>query len=367
MAFQDVKSTLYNTGLKVPVQNFIAGLGGEDIPIDDLYAMGKKTLAAKTTRPTNPVHYIEHKFPGMPAPQQSDSSTCMHPGSDGCAGCGASIIVRTLLNTLGEKTIVVNPPNCSGVNYGQVVKTPWVLANFAAGAAFQTGVYRALKARGKEKQVYTTSYAGDGGTYDIGLQAISGAAERGESIIWLCYDNEAYMNTGIQRSGSTPQFAATSTTPVGSVWKGKPQRRKNMLMIMAAHRIPYIATASLAYIPDFKRKIERAAEITRNGEGMAYLQVHQPCTTGWYFDPAKTVEIGKLAVQTGAWPIAEIDHGEFKLNVKPRELKPVKEYLEPQRRFRHVDNELLEIIQGHIQDDWDSYLKLDEAGKLPWY
>ena len=159
---------------------------------------------------------------------------------------------------MGEKTIVVNPPNCSGVNYGQSVKTPWVLANFAAGAAFQTGVYRALKAKGKEKQVYTTSYAGDGGTYDIGLQAISGAAERGESIIWLCYDNEAYMNTGIQRSGSTPQFAATSTTPVGSVWKGKPQRRKNMLMIMAAHRIPYIATASLAYIPDLKRKIEKA-------------------------------------------------------------------------------------------------------------
>ncbi len=367
MAFQDVKSTLYNTDIKVPVQNFIAGLGGEDIPIDDLYVMGKKTISGKTVRPANPVHYVEHKFPGMPAPQQSDSTTCMHPGSDGCAGCGASIIVRTLLNTLGEKTIVVNPPNCSGVNYGQSVKTPWVLANFAAGAAFQTGVFRALKAKGKEKQVYTTSYAGDGGTYDIGLQAISGAAERGESIIWLCYDNEAYMNTGIQRSGSTPQFAATSTTPVGSVWKGKPQRRKNMLMIMAAHRIPYIATASLAYIPDLKRKIEKAAEVTRNGEGMAYLQVHQPCTTGWYFDPAKTVEIGRLAVQTGAWPIAEIDHGEFKLNIKPRELKPVKEYLEPQRRFRHIDDELLEIIQGHIQDDWDSYLTLDTQGKLPWY
>jgi pyruvate ferredoxin oxidoreductase beta subunit len=367
MAFQDIKSTLYNTDIKIPVQNFIAGLGGEDIPIDDLYVMGKKVIANKGKILKNPVHYVEHKFQTGAPPVKSDDGTCMHPGSDGCAGCGASIIVRTLLNTLGEKTIVVNPPNCSGVNYGSVVKTPWVLANFASAAAFQTGVYRALKAKGKEKQIYTTSYAGDGGTYDIGLQAISGAAERGESIIWLCYDNEAYMNTGIQRSGSTPQFAATSTTPVGSVWKGKPQRRKNMLMIMAAHRIPYIATASLAYISDLKRKIERAAEVTRNGEGMAYLQVHQPCTTGWYFDPAKTVEIGRLAVQTGAWPIAEIDHGEFKLNVKPRELKPVKEYLEPQRRFRHVDEELLEIIQGHITDDWDSYLTLDAAGKLPWY
>ncbi|MCW4049079.1 MAG: thiamine pyrophosphate-dependent enzyme [Candidatus Bathyarchaeota archaeon] len=291
----------------------------------------------------------------------------MHPGSDGCAGCGASIIARTLLDTLGENTVVINPPNCSGVNYGGVVKVPWVLGNFAAGAAYMTGVYRALRKKGKADKVYVTSYAGDGGTVDIGLQSISGAAERGESIIWLCYDNEAYMNTGIQRSGSTPLFSATSTTPVGSEWKGKPQRRKNMLMIMAAHRIPYIATASLSYLPDFKRKIKKAAEVTRAGEGLAYLHVHQPCTTGWYFDPAKTVEIGRLAVQSGAWPIMEIDHGVPKINVKPRELKPVKEYLAPQRRFRHVTDEQLEIIQGYINNDWDSYLRLEKDGKLPWY
>lgn len=367
MAFQDLKSALYNTGVRVPVKNFIMGLGGEDIPIDDLAAAGRNILANKGKKLEKEVEYVVHKTRPMAPPVEVEHDGCLYPGSDGCAGCGASIIVRTLLNTLGENTVVVDPPNCSGVNYGQVVRVPWVLANFAATAAYQTGFYRAYKAKGKADKVYVTSYSGDGGTYDIGLQSLSGAAERGESIIWLCYNNEAYMNTGIQRSGSTPQFAATTTTPVGSLWKGKPQRRKNMLMIMAAHRIPYIASASLAYIPDFKRKIQKAAEVTRRGEGLAYIEVHQPCPTGWYFDPAKTVEVGRLAVQTGAWPLVEIDHGEFKLTVKPRELKPVKEYLEPQRRFRHIDEELLEIIQNHINEDWETYLKLEQQGKLPWY
>jgi len=138
-------------------------------------------------------------------------------------------------------------------------------------------------------------------------------------------------------------------------------------MIMAAHRIPYIATASLAYIPDLKRKIKKAAEVTRAGEGMAFLHVHQPCTTGWYFEPEKTVEIGRLAVQSGAFPVVEIDHGQFKINVKPKELRPVKEYLEPQRRFRHVDDRMLEIIQGHINEDWAALLKMERDGKLGWY
>jgi len=368
MAFQDVKAALYNTDIKVPVMNFVTGLGGEDIPIDDIYVMGKKVVkAAKSGKLEKEVNFVEHPMPGMVPPVSIESESCMHPGSDGCAGCGASIIVRTLLDTLGPNTVVINPPNCSGVNYGGVVKVPWILANFAAGAAYETGVFRALRKKGKADKVYVTSYAGDGGTADIGLQSISGAAERGESIIWLCYDNEAYMNTGIQRSGTTPLFSNTSSTPAGSVWKGKPTRRKNLLMIMAAHRIPYLATASLAYIPDLKRKIKKAAEVTRAGEGMAFLHVHQPCTTGWYFDPEKTVEIGRLAVQSGAFPVVEIDHGNFKISVKPKELKPVKEYLAPQRRFRHVSDEMVEIIQGHINNDWAALLKMEKEGKLDWY
>ena len=368
MAFQDVKASLYNTGLTTPVMNFVTGLGGEDIPIDDLYVMGKKILKVAKGEPIQKeVEFVSHEFPGSAPPVEIESESCIAPGSEGCAGCGSSIIVRTLLDTLGPNTVVINPPNCSGVNYGQVVKVPWVLGNFAAGAAYETGVFRALRKKGKADKVYVTSYAGDGGTVDIGIQSISAAAERGESMIWLCYDNEAYMNTGIQRSGSTPLYSATTTTPVGSVWKGKPQRRKNMLMIMAAHRIPYIATASLAYIPDLKRKIKKAAEVTRAGEGLAYLHVHQPCPTGWYFDTDKTVEIGRLAVQSGAFPLVEIDHGNFKISVKPRELKPVKEYLQPQRRFRHVNESQLETIQKHINDDWESLLKTEREGKLSWY
>jgi len=367
MAFMDVKSALYNTDVRVPVKNYVTGLGGEDIPIDDLYTMGKHITRDKGKKLAQEVEFVEHTLPGGSLPVDIESEHCVYPGSDGCAGCGASIIIRTLLDTLGPNTIVVDPPNCAGVNYGGVVKVPWVLANYASAPAYETGIYRALRKKGKADKVYVTSYSGDGGTVDIGLQALSGAAERGESIIWLCYDNEAYMNTGIQRSGSTPMFAATSSTPVGSVWKGKPQRRKNMLMIMAAHRIPYIATASLAYIPDLKRKIEKAAEVTRNGEGLAYLHVHQPCPTGWYFDPAKTVEVGRLAVQTGAFPLVEVDHGEFKISVKPRELKPVKEYLEPQRRFRHVSEEQLEILQRHINGDWEALLNIEKEGRLPFY
>jgi len=367
MAFMDVKSALYNTDVRVPVKNYVMGLGGEDIPIDDLYAMGRKIIRDKGKRLAKEVEFVEHAFSAGAPPVDVESEHCVHPGSDGCAGCGASIIIRTLLDTLGPNTIVVDPPNCAGVNYGGVVKVPWVLANFASAPAYETGIYRALRRKRKADKVYVTSYSGDGGTVDIGLQSLSGAAERGESIIWLCYDNEAYMNTGIQRSGSTPMFASTTSTPVGSVWKGKPQRRKNMLMIMAAHRIPYIATASLAYIPDLKRKIEKAAEVTRNGEGLAYLHVHQPCPTGWYFDPAKTVEVGRLAVQTGAFPLVEVDHGEFKISIKPRELKPVKEYLEPQRRFRHVSEEQLETLQRHINGDWEALLNMEREGRLPFY
>jgi pyruvate ferredoxin oxidoreductase alpha subunit len=367
-AFEDLKSGLYNSDVRVPIQGFVTGMGGEDIPIEDMYLMGKKTLqAAKRGRVEKEVEFVEHKFQAAVKPVEMEWGEPIFPGSDGCAGCGTSIIIRHLLKILGKDTIIINPPSCSGVNFGAVVRVPWILANFAAGAAYETGVYRALRKKGKADKVYVTSYSGDGGTVDIGLQSISGAAERGESMMWLCYDNEAYMNTGIQRSGSTPLFSATTSTPAGKVWPGKQVRRKNMLMIMAAHRIPYIATASLSYIPDLERKIRRAAEITRAGEGLAYLHVQQPCATGWYFPAEKTVEIGRLAVQTGAWPVVHIDHGDFKIDVKPKELRPIKEYLQPQARFRHLKDEQFEIIQKDVQYDWETLLELEKRGKFPGY
>jgi pyruvate ferredoxin oxidoreductase alpha subunit len=367
-AFEDLKSGLYNSNVRVPIQGFVTGMGGEDIPIEDMYLMGKKTLqAAERGRVEKEVEFVEHKFQAAVKPVEMEWGEPIFPGSDGCAGCGTSIIIRHLLKILGKDTIIINPPSCSGVNFGAVVRVPWILANFAAGAAYETGVYRALRKKGKADKVYVTSYSGDGGTVDIGLQSISGAAERGESMMWLCYDNEAYMNTGIQRSGSTPLFSATTSTPAGKVWPGKQVRRKNMLMIMAAHRIPYIATASLSYIPDLERKIRRAAEITRAGEGLAYLHVQQPCATGWYFPAEKTVEIGRLAVQTGAWPVVHIDHGDFKIDVKPKELRPIKEYLQPQARFRHLKDEQFEIIQKDVQYDWETLLELEKRGKFLGY
>ena len=367
-AFEDTKSALYNSDVRIPVQGFVTGMGGEDIPIEDMYQMGKKVLqVARTGRVEREVDFIEHRLSGLSKPVDIEWPEPIMPGSDGCAGCGASIIVRHVLKTLGKDTIVVNPPSCSGVNYGNVVKVPWILANFAAAAAYETGVYRALRKKSKADKVYVTSFAGDGGTADIGLQSLSGAAERGESMIWICYDNEAYMNTGIQRSGSTPMFAATTTTPAGSKSAGKQVRRKNLEMIMAAHKIPYIATASLAFLPDLERKVKKAAEITRAGKGLAFIHIHQPCATGWYFPESKTVEIGRLAVQTGSWPLMEIEDGSFKLNNKPKELKPLAEYMKPQQRFRHITESQMEMLQKDVQSEWEALLELEKKGRFPGY
>ncbi len=367
-AFSDVRSALYSLDDRPPVINFIAGMGGEDIPIEDFVAMGRRTLkAAATGKPEREVEFIEHRPPAAPPPVKLEEAMPIYPGSDGCAGCGSSIIVRHLLKLLGPNTVIVNPPSCSGVNYGGVVAVPWVLANYAAAAGYETGLYRAYRIRGKADKIYLTSFSGDGGTVDIGLQALSGAAERNESFIWVCYDNEAYMNTGVQRSSSTPLYASTTSTPAGRAWFGKPEKPKNMILIMAAHRIPYIATASLAYLPDLERKIKKAAEVTRAGRGMAYIHIQQPCATGWYFPPEKTVEVGRLAVQTGVWPLLEIEDGVLKVNIKPRELKPVEEYLKLQGRFRHLTKEQIAKIQEEVKKDYESWLTLEKMGRLPWY
>jgi pyruvate ferredoxin oxidoreductase beta subunit len=364
----DVKAALYNLESHPSIVNFIAGMGGEDISIDDLYTIGRKVLkTSRSGRIEKEVEFIEHKAPQVPKPLKIDWDEPIYPGSAGCAGCGSSIIIRRMLKVLGPNTVIVIPPCCGTINYPSVSKVPFVLANYAATAAFQTGFFRAYRKKGKADKINLASYSGDGGTVDIGLQAISAAAERGESIIWLCYDNEAYMNTGIQRSSSTPRFASTTSTPIGEVWTGKPQHRKNMVLIMAAHKIPYIATASLAYLPDMERKILKAAKITRAGRGLAYIHVQQPCATGWYFSPEKTVEVGRVAVQTGAWPLIEVENGILKVNVKPRELKPVNEYLKLQRRFHHLTEEQLEKIQEDISTQWQSWLDMEKMGKLPWY
>ncbi len=364
----DLKSALYSMEDRPLIINFIAGMGGDDISTMDFRKMGERVLkAVERGRVEREVEYIEHPFKPVSRLVPFKERRVIYPGSGGCTGCGASIIIRHVLDVLGPNTVVVDPPNCAGINYSSVVGVPWILANYAATAGYQTGLYRGYKLKGKADKIHVVSFAGDGGTVDIGLQALSGAAERGESIIWICYDNEAYMNTGIQRSGSTPLYARTTTTPAGRFWRGKRERPKNVPLIMAAHGIPYVATASIAFIPDLRRKIKRAAEITSAGKGLAYIHIQAPCPTGWYYPPEKTVEVARLAVLTGAWPLIEIEEGRVKINVKPKKLKPIKEYLRLQGRFRHLTDEQIEEIQRWVEESWESWLKLEEMGKLPWY
>ncbi|RJS89380.1 hypothetical protein CW700_04435 [Candidatus Bathyarchaeota archaeon] len=365
--FADLKSALYSLEERPKLLNFVAGMGGDDISVEDFMAMGRKVhRVLETGRVEREVEFVEHPLPPSRGPVPMEKMP-IYPSSGGCAGCGASIALRNILDVLGLNTVVINPPSCATVNYSAQVSVPWVLANYAAGPAYETGVFRAYRIKGKTGRIAVIGFSGDGGTVDIGLQALSGAAERGESMIWICYDNEAYMNTGVQRSGSTPLFSRTTSTPVGKLWRGKGQRRKNMVLIMAAHRIPYIATASIAYLPDLRRKVKRAAEITAAGRGLAYIHIQQPCPTGWYFPVDKTVEVARLAVETGAWPLLEIEEGRLRINFKPRKLKPIGEYLRLQGRFRHLTEEEIAEIQRVVEEDWRSWLELEKMGKLPWY
>jgi pyruvate ferredoxin oxidoreductase beta subunit len=279
-------------------------------------------------------------------------------GHAACAGCGPSIALRLLFKALGNKVIMVVPACCTTVIQGPYPFTSFAvpLQNmlFEATGATCSGIVAALKMRGLD-DITVVGWAGDGGTVDIGLQALSGAAERETNFIYICYDNEAYGNTGLQRSGATPYGAWTTTTPTG-----KKERKKNMPLIMAAHKIPYVATACPSYPVDFVNKLRKAKEI----KGTKYIHVLAPCPTGWRYDTSKTVEIGRLAVQTGIWALYEIENGRFRLNppsdrlIDKSKRKPVKEYLAMQDRFRHLTEADIEKIQTWVDEDWEYYSKL---------
>lgn len=269
------------------------------------------------------------------------------PGHRGCAGCGASIGVRLALKALGRNTVAISATGCLEVMTTPYPETaweiPWVHVAFENAAAVASGVERALKAQGKE-DVNIIAFGGDGGTTDIGMQALSGAMERGHNLTYVCYDNEAYMNTGIQRSSSTPFGASTTTSPAGKKSFGEDRPKKNMAFIMAAHGVPYVATASIAYPEDFMKKVKKAAET----DGPAYIHLNQPCTTGWGFKPENTIQLGRLAVESGAWGLFEIENGEFKVTYRPQNRKPVKEYLSAQKRFRHLSDAEIDQIQEFV-------------------
>jgi len=279
-------------------------------------------------------------------------------GHAACAGCGTAISLRLLFKALGNKIVLVVPACCTTVIQGPYPYTSFVvpLQNilFESTAAAASGIVAALRQRNL-KGITVVGWAGDGGTVDIGIQALSGAAERETDFIYICYDNEAYGNTGMQRSGATPYGAWTTTTP-----SGKRERKKDMPLIMAAHRIPYVATACPSYPIDLVNKLRKAKEI----KGTKYIHILAPCPTGWRYDTSKTVELGRLAVQTGLWALFEIEYGKFKLNppsdrlIDKTKRKPVKEYLTLQGRFRSLTEEDAERIQKWVDEDWDKYRKL---------
>jgi pyruvate ferredoxin oxidoreductase beta subunit len=279
-------------------------------------------------------------------------------GHAACAGCGSSIALRLLFKALGNKVFLVVPACCTTVIQGPYPFTSFAvpLQNmlFEATGATCSGIVAALKIRGLE-DITVVGWAGDGGTVDIGIQALSGAAERETNFIYICYDNEAYGNTGLQRSGATPYGAWTTTTPTG-----KKERKKDMPLIMAAHRIPYVATACPSYPIDFVNKLRKAKET----KGTKYIHVLAPCPTGWRYDASKTVEVGRLAVQTGMWALYEIENGKFRLNppsdrlIDKSKRKPVKDYLSMQERFRHLTEADIERIQAWVDVDWEFYRKL---------
>ncbi len=281
----------------------------------------------------------------------------MCSGHVGCPGCGATIAMRFMLKALGEKTVMVLPACCWSVIAGPFpqssLKIPVIHTAFETGGATASGVRAALDMRGDEETTVVT-WAGDGGTFDIGFQALSGAVERNENFIYICYDNEAYMNTGIQRSSSTP-YGAWTTTTSGSDWKKL--RKKNIVEALVAHRIPYAATANIAYPEDLVRKVKKAKEV----KGSRFLHIYASCPTGWRIPSVMSIMIARMAVQTYIFPLYEVENGvNYTINVKPREYL-VREYFKLQGRFRHLSEEDLDQIQAMVNEDWE--LLLRKAGE----
>ena len=291
----------------------------------------------------------------------------LSPGHRLCAGCGAPIVVRQMLAAIDEPVVLANATGCLEVAttiYPYTAwQVPWMHSAFENAAATISGIetaYRSLVRQGKmpEQNVKFIAFGGDGGTYDIGIQALSGAVERGHQFLYVCYNNEAYMNTGIQRSSATPLGAHTTTTPAGTVVPGKQQPRKDLTAIMAAHNIPYVAQAAPSQWRDLMQKTRKAVSCG----GAAFMNVLASCNRGWRHGTDETVEITQLAVDTCYWPLYEVEQGEYRLTYEPKEKRPVEEWLKRQGRFRHLfrpeNRHVVDELQAEVDLRWARLLKL---------
>jgi pyruvate ferredoxin oxidoreductase beta subunit len=278
--------------------------------------------------------------------------------------------------TAGKDTVIGAATGCMEVVTTIYPYTAWKIPyihtafeNVAATVSGAETAFRALRKRGElpvpRERMNFIAIGGDGGTYDIGLQSLSGAMERGHNMLYLCYDNEAYMNTGIQRSSATPLGAHTSTSPAGKVKQGKEQNRKNLTAILVAHEIPYVAQTTPFHWRDLATKVDKALSV----DGPAFLNVLMPCTIGWHFDPAMAMQICKEAVEANFWPLFEVENGDYKINYKPKDRTPIADWMKKQGRFKHLfkpgNEELLEHSQEWVDAEWEQLLKLEAMSAEP--
>jgi pyruvate ferredoxin oxidoreductase beta subunit len=289
-------------------------------------------------------------------------------GHRACQGCAEILAMGMVTKAAGPNTIVVSATGCMEIvtsPFPQTAwKTPWIHVAFENAGAVASGIEAGVKAlmrkgRFKGERPNIIAFAGDGATADIGMQALSGALERGHKFLYVCLDNEAYMNTGVQRSSSTPFCAMTTTSPPGKQSKGQRTWKKNVPAIAAAHEIPYVATASPAYYLDLMNKVRKGLAV----DGPAYLQIFSPCPTGWGSKPEQGIALAKLAAQTGIFPLYEVVYGRYKITQKVKELKPVDGYLKAQRRFRHLTPEDVATIQERVRSSYEYLKALEQIGK----
>ncbi|MCQ1530193.1 thiamine pyrophosphate-dependent enzyme [Lutispora saccharofermentans] len=277
------------------------------------------------------------------------------PGISACVGCNVELTLRTCMKVLGPNTIYAVPPGCMG-GVGVVgwdkesgSKIPVFFPLLDNVASMLTGIKMHYERIGRKVNV--VAFAGDGATTDAGMQCLSGAAERGDKLIYICYDNEGYMNTGYQRSSATTKYSWTTTTPVSDKGRGgKRQHKKDFPMVMAMHDIPYMATCSPAFIPDMVAKLEKAIEASERG--LAYIHVYNPCLTGWGIKPDTSIEVSRLAVETNFFPLYEVIDGKFFISKEYKEPKPVKEYLKHMKKFKHLNDDEIEEIQKLADKKW---------------
>jgi pyruvate ferredoxin oxidoreductase beta subunit len=286
-----------------------------------------------------------------------------------CTGCGAGIMARQALLAADTPVVVANATGCLEVATTIFPYSSWkvnwfhsAFENAAATCSGMEAAYKSFKRQGKIKDdIRFITFGGDGGTYDIGFQSLSGAVERGHRMLYICYNNEAYMNTGVQRSSATPRGAHTTTEPVGNVRQGKINFRKDLTKIMVAHNMIYVAQAVVGHWNDFMTKVQKALAV----DGPTFINILQPCRLGWGYPPEITTELGRLAVETCIWPIYEVENGKYKINRRPKEKLPVEVFLKPQSRFKHLfrpeNAELLKSIQAEVDANWEKLLKIEAA------